>query len=53
VSERKHGDEYYRGYEDAQRGAAPDYSQASNEQFMDYCDGYHAGLRDRARQGMA
>jgi hypothetical protein len=46
VTEQKYTAEYYRGYEDAQLGTAPDYSQASAEQFRDYRAGYRAGLAD-------
>ena len=48
MDERKRTAAYYRGRDDAEMGAAPDYSQATLEQLNDYRDGYRDGLAEKA-----
>ena len=50
MSERKRTAAYYRGRDDAEMGAAPDYSQATTEQLNDYRDGYRRGLAERGTE---
>ena len=42
--QRQRSAAYYRGYDDAQMGAAPDYGQGTAGEFNDYRAGYRAGL---------
>ena len=48
MNERKRTSAYYRGRDDAEMGAAPDFGQATSEQLGDYIDGYRAGLSEKA-----
>ena len=46
----KYGPEYWRGIEDAERGAAPDYSQMRTQDLLDYLAGYKDGRAQRAKE---